>query len=87
MLRDIPAWSSPSPARPDDAAAMLRTCVAAATVDGAVCVFLEPIALYHTRDLHEPGDGGWLRRTPPDGWADAHVPIGAGAHPRRRHAT
>ena len=23
---------------------------------GAVCVFLEPIALYHTRDLYEDGD-------------------------------
>ena len=49
-----------SPARPDDAAAMLRTCVAAAKVDGSVCVFLEPIALYHTRDLYEEGDGLWL---------------------------
>jgi 2-oxoisovalerate dehydrogenase E1 component len=29
-------------------------------VDGAVCVYLEPIALYHTRDLHEDGDEGWL---------------------------
>ena len=25
-----------------------------------MCVFLEPIALYHTRDLHEDGDGLWL---------------------------
>ena len=39
---------------------MLRTCVAAAKVDGSVCVFLEPIALYHTRDLHEEGDELWL---------------------------
>jgi 2-oxoisovalerate dehydrogenase E1 component len=23
-------------------------------------VFLEPIALYHAQDLHEPGDRGWL---------------------------
>ena len=27
---------------------------------GRVCVFLEPIALYHTRDLHEEGDDGWV---------------------------
>ena len=47
-LRDIPGLVVASPARPDDAAAMLRTCVAAAPSDGAVCVFLEPIALYHT---------------------------------------
>ena len=53
VLRDIPGLVIASPGRPDDAAAMLRTCLAAAEVDGAVCVFLEPIALYHTRDLHD----------------------------------
>jgi 2-oxoisovalerate dehydrogenase E1 component len=75
VLRDIPGIVVASPARPDDAAAMLRTCVAAAKVDGTVCVFLEPIALYHTRDLHAPNDGGWLAPYPP---ADHHVPIGRG---------
>lgn len=59
-LRDIPGLVIASPARADDAAAMLRTCVSAARVDGRVCVFLEPIALYHTRDLHRPGDAAWL---------------------------
>src|SRR4029078_10524690 len=53
----IPGLVIASPARPDDAAAMLRTCVAAAKVDGSVCSFLEPIPLYHTRDLYEDGDG------------------------------
>ena len=43
----------------ESTAAMLRTCVAAAAVDGACCVFLEPSALYHVRDLHSDGDGGW----------------------------
>jgi 2-oxoisovalerate dehydrogenase E1 component len=51
---------------------MLRTCVAAAKVDGSVCVFLEPIALYHARDLHEDGDELWLRVRGTD-----HVPVGA----------
>ena len=60
VLRDIPGLVIASPARPDDAAAMLRTCTEAARIDGRVCVFLEPIALYHTRDLHEEGDEGWL---------------------------
>jgi len=60
-----------SPARPDDAAAMLRTCLASAAVDGSVCVFLEPIALYHTRDLHDEGDGGWLAPYP-----QGYVPLG-----------
>ena len=37
-----------------------------------MCAFLEPIALYHTRDLYEEGDSGWLA---PAG--AAHVPLGA----------
>jgi 2-oxoisovalerate dehydrogenase E1 component len=60
VLRDIPGLVIASPGRPDDAAAMLRTCLEAARVDGCVCVLLEPIALYHTRDLYEEGDEGWL---------------------------
>ena len=58
---------------------MLRTCLAAACVDGTVSVFLEPIALYHTRDLHQPGDGAWLAPyAGPQDWAQQHVPIGRG---------
>jgi 2-oxoisovalerate dehydrogenase E1 component len=60
VLRDIPGIVVASPARPDDAAAMLRTCVTTARADGTVCVFLEPIALYHTRDLYDDGDERWL---------------------------
>jgi 2-oxoisovalerate dehydrogenase E1 component len=33
---------------------MLRTLMALAKVDGRVCAFLEPIALYMTKDLYEP---------------------------------
>ena len=73
VLRDIPGLVIASPSRPDDAAAMLRTCAAAARSDGAVCVFLEPIALYHQRDLHEDGDDAWLA-----GYPAEHVPIGRG---------
>lgn len=60
VLRDIPGLIIASPSRGDDAAAMLRTCVAAARVAGSVCVYLEPLALYHTADLYAPGDGRWL---------------------------
>jgi 2-oxoisovalerate dehydrogenase E1 component len=63
-LRDIPGLLIASPARADDAAAMLHTCAAAARADGRVCVFLEPIALYHTKDLYEPGDGLWQASEP-----------------------
>jgi 2-oxoisovalerate dehydrogenase E1 component len=79
VLRDIPGLVIASPARPDDAAAMLRTCVAAVRVDGSVCVFLEPIALYHTRDLYEEGDAAWLAPyAAPDDWSETHVAIGRG---------
>ena len=54
VLRDIPGLVVAVPSGPAEAAPMLRTCLAAAEVDGSVCVFLEPIALYHTRDLHVP---------------------------------
>jgi 2-oxoisovalerate dehydrogenase E1 component len=53
-----------SPARPDDAAAMMHACVDAAKVAGSVCVYLEPIALYHTRDLYDDGDEQWLAPYP-----------------------
>ncbi|MFP4207748.1 MAG: transketolase C-terminal domain-containing protein [Wenzhouxiangella sp.] len=59
-LRDIPGLVIGCPARGDDAAMMLRTMAAMATVDGRVCVLIEPIALYMTKDLHAPEDGGWL---------------------------
>jgi 2-oxoisovalerate dehydrogenase E1 component len=76
-LRVIPGLVIASPARPDDAAAMLRTCLSAAREDGSVCVFLEPIALYHTRDLFEEGDGGWLAPyAAPARWRETHVPMG-----------
>ncbi|MEU8406157.1 thiamine pyrophosphate-dependent enzyme [Micromonospora sp. NPDC048842] len=77
VLRDVPGLVVAVPARPDDAAPMLRTCLASAAVDGSVCVFLEPIALYHTRDLYTEGDGEWLAGYPePGGWVAGHVPIG-----------
>jgi 2-oxoisovalerate dehydrogenase E1 component len=64
-LRDIPGVVLAVPARGDDAARMLRGAVAMAAEDGRVVVFLEPIALYHEKDLFEPDDGGWLTDYPP----------------------
>ncbi|MEP6815677.1 MAG: thiamine pyrophosphate-dependent enzyme [Marmoricola sp.] len=79
VLRDIPGLVIASPATPEDAAAMLRTCVAAGKVNGTVSVFLEPIALYHTRDLHEEDDGLWLAPyAGPDDWASQHAVVGRG---------
>jgi 2-oxoisovalerate dehydrogenase E1 component len=71
VLRDIPGLVVACPARADDAAAMLRTCVAAAITDATLSVFLEPIALYYRRDLYADGDGQWLALD-----AGVHAPIG-----------
>jgi 2-oxoisovalerate dehydrogenase E1 component len=77
VLRDIPGVVVAVPARAEDAGPLLRTCLASAVVDGSVCVYLEPIALYHTRDLHVDSDGEWLAEyVPPERWAESHVPIG-----------
>jgi len=68
-LRDIPGIVVGCPSRGDDAATMLRTLAALAKVDGRVAVFLEPIALYMAKDLHEAGDGQWLFPYPEQGQA------------------
>jgi 2-oxoisovalerate dehydrogenase E1 component len=72
VLRDVPGLVIASPARPDDAGPMLETCVAAAKADGSVCVYLEPIALYHVRDLLADADDLWTAEP-----GRAHVPVGA----------
>ena len=74
-LRDIPGLVVGCPSRGDDAARMLRTLLALAKVDGRVCVFLEPIALYMTKDLYAPGDGQWQFAYPAP---DQAMPLGEG---------
>jgi len=74
-LRDIPGLVVGCPSRGDDAATMLRTLAALCKVDGRVCAFLEPIALYMTKDLYEAGDGAWQFAYPPPGEA---MPLGEG---------
>ena len=68
-LRDIPGLVVGCPSRGDDAATMLRTLMALAKVDGRVCAYLEPIALYMTKDLYEAGDGQWQFAYPTPGEA------------------
>ena len=64
ILRDIPGLILACPSNGHDAALMLRECVRMAREEQRLVVFLEPIALYATRDLHEPGDGLWLTSYP-----------------------
>ncbi|MEM8682003.1 MAG: thiamine pyrophosphate-dependent enzyme [Pseudomonadota bacterium] len=73
VLRDIPGLIIACPSNGADAAMLLRECVRLAREEQRVVVFLEPIALYTQRDLHEADDGLWLHRYP-----DRHesLPIG-----------
>ncbi len=64
VLRDIPGLILACPSSGSDAAMMLRECVRLAREEQRLVVFLEPIALYPMRDLHEAGDGGWMTRYP-----------------------
>ncbi len=73
-LLEIPGIVIASPSRGDDAVGMLRTCAAVAHQRGTVCLFLEPIALYMTKDLHEDGDGLWQSAYPDPG---QNVPLGS----------
>ncbi len=81
-LRDIPGLVLATPARGDDAARLLRGCLALARACGRVVVFLEPIALYHERDLLEARDDRWLSDyPPPDGTrASVLLPGEVGVH-------
>jgi 2-oxoisovalerate dehydrogenase E1 component len=81
-LRDIPGLMICVPARGADAARLLRACLAIARECGRVIVFLEPIALYHERDLYTAGDGDWLSDYPaPDGDPEsALLPGDVGVH-------
>ncbi|MEM9760373.1 MAG: transketolase C-terminal domain-containing protein, partial [Pseudomonadota bacterium] len=62
--RDIPGIVIACPSNGRDAALMLREAVRLAREEQRVVVFVEPIALYMTRDLHDEGDGGWIHRYP-----------------------
>jgi len=67
VLRDIPGLIVAVPSDGADAVKMLRECVRLAREEQRVAVFVEPIALYSTRDLHEDNDGDWKRIYPDPG--------------------
>ncbi len=81
MLRDIPGISVCVPARADDALGLYRTAHALGRLHGHVVVAVEPIALYHQRDLLRAGDGGWLAAAPADGAEYLRARLYAGADP------
>ena len=67
VLRDIPGLIIACPSNGQDGVHMMRECVRLAREEQRVIVFLEPIALYMTRDLHVDGDQAWTSLYPPPG--------------------
>ncbi len=64
VLRDIPGIVIACPSNGRDAVLMLRESIRLAREEQRVVVFVEPIALYMTRDLHQEGDGLWTHQYP-----------------------
>ena len=67
VLRDIPGLVIACPSNGEDAVHMMRECVRLAREEQRVVAFLEPIALYMMRDLHELDDKGWTATYPKPG--------------------
>ncbi|WP_371193581.1 thiamine pyrophosphate-dependent enzyme [Glaciecola sp. SC05] len=59
VFRDIPGLILACPSNGADAVEMMRASVRLAREQQRLVVFLEPIALYMTKDLHAEGDGLW----------------------------
>ena len=64
VFRDIPGLIVAVPSNGEDAVKMMRTCAREAWENGRVIIYVEPIALYMTRDLHEANDKLWTTPYP-----------------------
>ena len=67
VFRDIPGVIIAVPSNGADAVKMLRSCAEEAWERGRVIVFVEPIALYMTRDLNAANDNAWSHTYPAAG--------------------
>jgi 2-oxoisovalerate dehydrogenase E1 component len=70
VFRDIPGVVIACPSNGRDAVQMLRTAVELAEREQRLVVFLEPIALYMSKDLHAEGDELWASIYEPPGTGD-----------------
>jgi 2-oxoisovalerate dehydrogenase E1 component len=78
VLRDIPGLLVCCPSNGADAVGLLQEAIRLADEEQRVVIYLEPIALYHTRDLHAPDDGLWMDADPGPGHL---LPVGTlGVH-------
>jgi 2-oxoisovalerate dehydrogenase E1 component len=87
VLRDVPGISVCVPARADDAIALYRTAHALGRLHGHVVVAVEPIALYHRKDLVTEGDGVWLAAVPAAGAEYGRARVYEGREPRLTFVT
>ena len=73
IFRDIPGLILAVPSNGADAVKMFRTAIREAHEKGRVVIFIEPIALYMTKDLHKPKDRKWSFKYPP---LNDEIPVG-----------
>lgn len=65
FLREIPGIIIACPYNGASAAKLLRACLQLAYCEQRVVIFMEPIARYMTKDLHQAGDNAFLSHYPP----------------------
>jgi 2-oxoisovalerate dehydrogenase E1 component len=76
VFRDIPGLIIACPSNGEDAVAMMRASVRLAQEQQRMVVFLEPIALYMAKDLHQEGDGLWTSEYVPPAQASTDIDMG-----------
>lgn len=80
VFRDIPGLIIACPSNGADAVEMMRASVRLAQEQQRMVVFLEPIALYMTKDLHQEGDGLWTHEYQPPASDDQAVNLTVKTH-------
>ena len=73
IFRDIPGLIIAVPSNGEDAVKMLRSSIRVAHEKGRIVVFIEPIALYMTKDLIAKGDEKWTFKYPN---VNEEIPLG-----------
>jgi len=76
VFRDIPGLIIACPSNGADAVEMMRTSVRLAQEQQRMVIFLEPIALYMAKDLHQEGDGLWTFKYQPPVLTDSAIDLG-----------
>lgn len=76
VFRDIPGLIIACPSNGADAVEMMRSSVRLAQEQQRMVVFLEPIALYMTKDLHQEGDGLWTHEYQAPALSNNNIDLG-----------